>query len=103
MDKIIRFFGGKKSCVITRPILWPEGELVINADAPKGYVKVAVTDVYRKLCEGFTYDDCVPFTGDSVRHRIQWKKSKMADLKGKMLRLEFEFKNADIYAFLATE
>jgi len=94
---------GKKSYVITRPILWPGGELVINADASKGYVKVAVTDVCRKLCKGFTYEDCVSFTGDDVRHTVNWKNARMSALKSKLIRLEFEFKNADIYAFLAAE
>jgi len=92
---------GRKSYIITRPILWPGGELVINTDASKGYVKVAVTDVHRKLCEGFNYEDCVPFTGDNVRHKLMWKNTRMSKLKGKLIRLEFEFKNADIYAFLA--
>jgi len=92
---------GQESYVITRPILWPGGELVINADAWRGYVKVAVTDLRRKLYEGFTYDDSVPFSGDAVRHTMKWKNAHMDTLKGKLVRLEFALKHADLFAFLA--
>jgi len=100
---------GQESYVITRPILWPGGELVINADAKslskgwisEGYVKVAVTDLHRKLYEGFTYDESVPFSGDAVRHTMKWKNAQMDALKGKLVRLEFALKHADLFAFLA--
>ena len=100
---------GQESYVITRPILWPGGELVINADTQsrskawisKGYVKVAVTDLHRKLYNGFTYDDSVPFNGNAVRHTMKWKNAHMDTLKGKLVRLEFAFKHADLFAFLA--
>jgi len=100
---------GQESYVITRPILWPGGELVINADAKslsrgwisKGYVKVAVSDLHRKLYEGFTYDDSVPFEGNAVRHTMKWKNAHMDTLKGKLVRLEFALKHADLFAFLA--
>jgi len=100
---------GQESYVITRPILWPGGELVINADAEsrtkswisKPYVKVAVTDLHRKLYEGFTYDDSVPFEGNAVRHTMKWKNARMNTLKGKLVRLEFALKHADLFAFLA--
>ena len=100
---------GQESYVITRPILWPGGELVINADAEsaskawisKGYVKVAVSDLRRKLYEGFTYDDSVPFNGDAVRHTMKWKNAHLDTLKGKLVRLEFALKHADLFAFIA--
>jgi len=100
---------GQESYVITRPILWPGGELVINADAKslakgwisKPYVKVAVSDLHRKLYEGFTYNDSVPFNGDAVRHTMKWKNARMNTLKGKLVRLEFALKHADLFAFLA--
>jgi len=100
---------GQESYVITRPLLWPGGELVINADTQrmskawisKGYVKVAVTDLHRKLYDGFTYDDSVPFNGDAVRHTMKWKNAQMDTLEGKLVRLEFALKHADLFAFLA--
>jgi len=92
---------GKESYVVTRPILWPGGELVVNADASNGYVKVAVTDARRRLYEGFAYEDCVSFSGDAVRHTIGWKGAGIDSLKGQLVRLEFAFKHADLFAFLA--
>ena len=94
---------GKESFIVTRPLLWPGGELIINADAGGGYVKAAITDVQRQPYEGFGYDDCLPFEGDSVRHTVSWKNAKMDALKGKLVRIEFAFKHADLYAFLAAK
>ena len=92
---------GLESYVVTRPLRWPGGELAINADASDGYVKVAATDAFRRPYEGFTFEDCVPFTGDAVRHGVAWKDARMSALEGNVVRLEFAFKRADLFAFLA--
>ncbi len=94
---------GKDSYVVTRPLLWPGGDLVINADASRGCVKVAVSDLDRKPYEAFTYDDCVPLTRDEVRHAVRWKNGRMSALRGHLVRLEFAFRHAQLFAFLATD
>jgi len=94
---------GQESYLVTRPILWPGGDLVINADASKGSVKVAVVDANRMPHEGLGCEDCVPFEGDAVRHRVQWKNAGIASLKGEIVRLEFAFRRADLFAFLAAD
>ena len=74
----------------------------MNADARKGELRVRVSDTFRKPLAGYNYDDCAPFTGDSVLHRVTWKGKPLDALKGQVIRLEFLLRNADLYTFRAT-
>ncbi len=87
--------------VVTRKLLWPGGELRLNADAHSGELKVRVSDARRQVLPGLDYSDCVPFTGDSVSHQMQWKDRQLSLLAGKVIRLEFYLQNADLYTFRA--
>lgn len=60
-----------------------------------------VTDLRRNPLPGYTYEDSETFTGDAVRHRMGWKGRKLDDLKGRYLRLEFQFQRADLFGFVA--
>lgn len=86
----------------TRKIIWPGGELAINADAQHGEVKVRVTDARRKVIEGFDYEDCKPMTNDNVNHQARWNEKSLDSLAGEVLRFEFFLKDADLYTFRAT-
>ena len=93
--------GAEESYVLTRPLRWPQGRLLLNAAASGGYVQVRVTDLRRNLIPGFDFDDCVSFEGDQVRHQVTWKESHLEALQGQLIRLEFKCKNADLFAFVA--
>jgi hypothetical protein len=93
---------GKRSYVVTRPLLWPGGDLLLNADARGGYVAVRITDVTWRELEGFGYDEAERFTGNAVRHRVRWGERSLDELAGQYVRLEFEFVHADLFAFLAS-
>ena len=90
--------GGGVIC--TRKIRWPGGNLLINADATDGEIKVRVSDERRKPISGFDYDDCQSITSNSVRHQVKWK-SSMDDFMGKVVRLEFFLQDADLFTFRA--
>lgn len=92
---------GQKSYVITRPLVWPGGDLVINADAAGGSMKVRVTDLDREVVNGLTWEACVPLEEDAIRHTVTWEEGTMAGLEGKLVRLEFVFEEANLFAFLA--
>lgn len=93
---------GQISYVVTRPLLWPGGDLAVNADvAHGGFLTVAVTDINRETLEGFGHADCAVFTGDDTRHAVTWAQGDLASLDGRMIRLEFRFRRGDLYAFLA--
>lgn len=87
--------------VCTRTLVWPGGALLVNADASKGELKVRVSDEKRKIVPGFDYADCEPFTGDAVAHPVKWRGASPDSLRGKVLRFEFQLRQADLYTFRA--
>lgn len=89
--------------VCTRRIIWPGGELQINASAKDGGLRVRVSDAKRRPIPGFDYDDCPEFTGDAVRHTVRWGGRKLSDLTGREIRLEFQLTNADLYTFVCAD
>lgn len=89
--------------VCTRTMRWPGGRLLVNADATGGELKVRVSDEQRKPIVGFDYDDCDKFAGDKVSDEITWKTASATRLEGRVIRLEFFLKNADLYTFRASE
>lgn len=84
--------------VETVPMRIPSGTLEINADARAGQVSVEVLTADRQVQQGFSISDCVPLTGDSTRHSVQWKSATLANVQ-QPLRLRFVFNRARLYAF----
>ena len=95
--------GDLESYLLTRPFHWPGGRLSVNADASSGSVEVRVTDLRRSQVAGFSSADGIPLRADSVRHQVAWKEADIASLKGQLIRLEFKFTRADLFAFIACE
>jgi hypothetical protein len=85
--------------VCTRQIRWPGGDLTINAKATEGDISVRISGDRRAPLPGFDYSDCESFAGDEVAHRIKWKSKSMEDLKGQVIRIEFQLKSADLFTF----
>lgn len=89
--------------IVTRLLKWPGGDLLVNCNTTRGEMRVRVSDKGRHAFDGFNYADCIPFTGDNVAQRVEWKGHRLQELKGQELRLEFYFeKQADLYSFRAT-
>ena len=87
--------------VCTRSLVWPGGDLAVNAAATDGVLRVRVSDGRRRPTEGFDYDDCKDFSGDSVSHSVRWKERSLDELKGQTVRLEFFLQKADLFTFRA--
>lgn len=85
----------------TRKILWPGGNLVVNAKATDGELRVRVTDAKRKVIPGFDYGDCETFSGDRTGQTIDWKDKSINALKGQVIRLEFYLREAELFTFRA--
>ena len=64
----------------------------------KGSLRTEVLDADRRPVEGFTLADCIPFTGDSTRARVNWK-GNLASQSGKPVRLRFHLDEGDLYSF----
>jgi hypothetical protein len=89
--------------VCTRAMRWPGGALLVNADASGGELRVRVSDELRKPVKGFDYEDAPAFTGDAVKHEMKWKGGSLDVLRGKIVRLEFQLHDADLYTFRAAD
>jgi hypothetical protein len=87
--------------VCTRQIRWPGGTLRVNADAHRGELRVRVSDELRKPLSGYNYEDFATFAGDSVSHEVTWRGRSLDALKGRVMRLEFFLKDADLFTFCA--
>ena len=87
--------------VVTRQLVWPGGDLYVNCDASEGELNVRISGDKREPLPGFDYADREPGTVDSVSHKITWGGRSMDELKGKVVRIEFSLRDADLYSFQA--
>ena len=85
------------SSLCTKPILLKQGPLLFNLSAPCGEVKFQVCDVANRPLPGFTFEECVPFSGDALAHEPQWKAHGFRELAGQRLRVEMKLHMAIVY------
>ena len=72
--------------------------LTLNADASTGAVRAEILDAEGKRVRGFSYDDAIPITGDSLRHPVRWKSKSSAQLPPQPCLLRLHLTNATVYA-----
>ena len=83
----------------TKLVTFVGNELEINA-AASGSISVEILDESGLTIPGFAQEDCVPFSGDSVRGRVSWKSgNNLSALEGKPIRLVFHMQMTRLYAF----
>lgn len=83
----------------TKPLSFRGAELIVNADCSKGALRVEILDRAGNPIPGFTREDCAPFRGNALRHRMSWRgKSEVSSLAGKPVRLRFHLRAGDLYA-----
>ncbi len=77
----------------------PRRELTINADASRGAVYPELLDVEGHRVRGFSKEDAVRVTGDSLRHPVRWNRVDPRDIQSGryMLRLHLVH-DVDVYA-----
>jgi hypothetical protein len=84
-------------------------ELFINALCPQGSIRVAIAekagDYHGALRKhehvpGFSFDDCIPLTGDHVRAPVRFTKATLGSVPPDLpLTLRFELNRAEIFAY----
>ena len=94
--------GAKEGWFISRREPFRVPEVAINArTTPDGYVLAEILDRHEKVIRGFSREECVPFTGDSVRRVLKWT---TAELPGSEIepdkKVRFVLNNADLYSYL---
>lgn len=66
--------GAKPATLITRPFAIRTPEVYVNADSSRGSLCVEIQDaITGKPIPGYSLDDCIPFSGDSIAQPIAWK------------------------------
>ena len=87
----------------TKPIAVFAPEMTVNADARYGIARFQVTDVKGQPVDGFTFEECVPLEGeDAFKTPLRWmERDSLAEVAGKVIRLEVELRNASVYSFTA--
>lgn len=90
--------------LVTRPLLTDGLTLAINARCRKGgSIRVAVLDSEHNVLPGRSFDDCIPFTGDAIRHTVQWKDGDdFGGTRGPIdfRKLAFLLDDAEIFGFV---
>lgn len=83
----------------TKPFALRQPEIRINAQANYGEIRFQLTNERSEPLPGYGFDDCIPLRGkESLAHAMRWKKVKLEDAVGKVLRLELKFHDANVYA-----
>ena len=72
--------------------------ITINADATDGDVRVELLTAGGYRVAGYTRDQSVIITGNSLRHPVNWKRKTMADLAAGRYQLRLHLKNARLFA-----
>ncbi len=84
----------------TRPFIFLDDDIQVNADASDGSVRVEILDGKGQPIDGFTAADCQVLHGDQLRHTLSWKeKQNCAQLKGHTVRLRFYLDRAKLFSF----
>ena len=93
--------------VVTKPLVWPGGRLLINASVlgggGNGGIRVEVLSEDLMPVGGLTLADADLVSGDGCRLEATWNKRAdvIADMKDKRIRLKFHLDNVDFYSFRA--
>lgn len=98
-----------ESVVATREKVWHGGELHLNIKAKSATVAVYITDEEEVMTgnvlgiarpvEGYSHDDCVPFSGDCTNWIPEFKSGKkVSDLKDKTIVFEVKFTDGEIFS-----
>ena len=87
--------------IITKPLRFSGRRLELNfATSAAGSVRVEIQDMDGKPLPGFALDDCPRIFGDAIGRQVTWKLgSDVREIGGRPVRLRFELKDADLFAF----
>ncbi len=90
--------------LLTKPLVFDGNQLQVNlSTSAAGGLRVEIQDPNGTPLPGFSLADCPEIFGDALARTVVWKRqADLATLIGKPVRLHFELKDADLYAFQFT-
>jgi hypothetical protein len=91
------YMGGE---LLTKPFIFSGSKLEINfATSAAGGVRIEIQDADGKPTPGYGLADCPEIIGDEIDHAVLWSGgSDVSKLEGKVIRLRFALRDADLYS-----
>lgn len=86
--------------MITKPFIFKGNELHINyGTSAAGEIKIEIQNEEGAVIPGFSADDCQLIIGNEIDRSVSWGKEKrLSSLEGRIIRLRFVMKDADLYS-----
>ncbi len=90
--------------IVTRPLVFHGKQLSLNySTSAAGSLRIEIQDAAGQPLHGFSLADCPEIIGDRISHVARWTAgSDVSGLAGKPIRLRFQLRDADLYAFQFT-
>lgn len=94
--------------VATRTLIWPGGDLWLNAAPVAGAkgepeISIRISNSKRRVLENFDHPESTLSGDDDTRRIVRWSSGKSAAaLEGQTIRIEIFLKNADLFSFGST-
>ncbi len=87
--------------LLTKRIRFHGRQLELNfSTSAAGSLRVEIQDAAGRPLPGFALSDCPPIFGDTIERPVTWAQGPdVSALAGQAVRLRFELKDADLYAF----
>ncbi|MCC6822685.1 MAG: hypothetical protein IT579_18290 [Verrucomicrobia subdivision 3 bacterium] len=97
--------GNDDGSFVTPPLQFKGNALALNvAVRDGGRVRVGLLDEAGRPVPGLTVADCVPITGDHIRHVVAWNtKTNLSSLAAQPVCLSFQMTKANLFAFQFTD
>ena len=102
LDGFVSIHGDYAGGIVeTVPVTFTGSRLLLNySTSAAGGIRIALVDPDGKPYPGFSLEQSDVLFGDSIEQQFHWKGDPdLAALAGKPVRLRFELKDADVFAF----
>ncbi len=87
-----------RGVILTKPLTFSGSTLSLNL-VSRGESRIELVDADGQAIPGFALADCAPVSGDHLDQPVSWKGGSLAPLAGRTVRLRFDLRDADLYAF----
>jgi hypothetical protein len=90
--------------LVTRPLNTTGNKISMNARSRRGgSIRFAIVDSDGRTVPGRGHDDCIPFGGEAIRHRLAWRDGEQFAPPERgpndYFKIEFLLDDAEIFAF----
>lgn len=89
---------GKQPGLMTRPLRFSGRHLFVNAEI-QGELRVEALDKAGRAIDAFSFNRCLPVTGDGTRLPVQWHGGSLENLAGQDIRFRFHLSRARLFSF----